>query len=830
MATLIAYANGNLTDASATWKTCEAGTDATQFVQTSTTNVISSTYTWSSAFTITNGSVIEGIALLISRNNSTSATFTVGLSEDGGSTAVREVSVSTADFGTYSSGASSHPTWYFFKFSSTYTGDGGVDYKVGVKATGASTIVYGASSNNHARALRTSTTAQANTGDNMIIAPEYTAASTYTAFSVIMDSVASTDYGFLGIGRNCSLAYGYSASTNYYLKLSGNLTVGFEGTFTMGTSANPIPRNSTAVLEFDPTTDGEFGFISYMSSTVSMQGLSRTSGKNIYYCLLNTDEAIASTSLGVDTDTGWLDNDEIAIGSTTQTYSQAEKGALNGDAGASTLTVDGFAGAGGGIAYAHGGTSPVQAEVILLTRNVKVRSSSSTIMSYVYFAEGTIDVDWVEFYYLGEAATGKYGVTVNVSTGSFNMQYSSIHDCEDGGLYNSSALNNFTLSYNVLYNTASATANGGIYIVATSNVLTITYNIVMRCSASSNYGIYLGDMGSTVTNNIASSNNGNGFRFAESGVSVGTFSDNIAHSNAAYGMAGISSTQYITATFTNCTAWRNASYGFYIGITNYGVLDNYVAFGNGNANILLPQGVVILNSVTLSSDSTFSTPRGITAGYFAKCYIYNSDFSVVTGIKTAHTTSDIDVGSSYMAGDIFLYNTTLGATTEVSSYLSLPPNSSVRSQKHDKTAGNHKTWTKGGIITIDTTASMYRTASPSVRLTPGSASNKLETGGFKVNVNSGQTCTPSIYVRESVVGDGTDYNGNRTRLILKRNDAIGITSDTTIDTATVSSEGAFEQLTGTTAAAADDGVMEFVVDCDGTTGWVNVDDFSATVA
>ena len=38
--------------------------------------------------------------------------------------------------------------------------------------------------------------------------------------------------------------------------------------------------------------------------------------------------------------------------------------------------------------------------------------------------------------------------------------------------------------------------------------------------------------------------------------------------------------------------------------------------------------------------------------------------------------------------------------------------------------------------------------------------------------------------------------------------------------------GTWEQLTGTTAAASQDGVFEFFVDLDGTAGWINVDDWS----
>jgi hypothetical protein len=88
--------------------------------------------------------------------------------------------------------------------------------------------------------------------------------------------------------------------------------------------------------------------------------------------------------------------------------------------------------------------------------------------------------------------------------------------------------------------------------------------------------------------------------------------------------------------------------------------------------------------------------------------------------------------------------------------------------------------------------------------------------------------TIAVYTRKSVLGDGTAYNGNQPRLILKANPAIGITTDTVIATAAAAA-GSWEQLTGTTASASDDGAMEFVVDCDGASGgWINVDDWSAS--
>ena len=135
-------------------------------------------------------------------------------------------------------------------------------------------------------------------------------------------------------------------------------------------------------------------------------------------------------------------------------------------------------------------------------------------------------------------------------------------------------------------------------------------------------------------------------------------------------------------------------------------------------------------------------------------------------------------------------------------------------------------WKKYGTITIETTT--VQAGSRSMKMTPNNATNKLQSigpyGGFKVAVASGQTCTPTVYVYEDA-----SYNGARARLILLRNDALGITSDTVIDTATAASDAAWEALTGTTAAATDAGVMEFVVDCNGTSGNLIIDSFSAVV-
>jgi hypothetical protein len=154
------------------------------------------------------------------------------------------------------------------------------------------------------------------------------------------------------------------------------------------------------------------------------------------------------------------------------------------------------------------------------------------------------------------------------------------------------------------------------------------------------------------------------------------------------------------------------------------------------------------------------------------------------------------------------------------------PNPLVYVRRNGKVCWCGNSWFKYGIIQIDTT--YFKTASPSQRLTPNSATNKLESGSKKAALNSAATAIFSVWVRKSsVAAGGADYNGNQPRLILKRNDAAGITADTVLATMTAGLD-TWQQLTGTTPVVTDDAVLEVVVDCDGVAGFVNADDWEVT--
>jgi hypothetical protein len=93
---------------------------------------------------------------------------------------------------------------------------------------------------------------------------------------------------------------------------------------------------------------------------------------------------------------------------------------------------------------------------------------------------------------------------------------------------------------------------------------------------------------------------------------------------------------------------------------------------------------------------------------------------------------------------------------------------------------------------------------------------------FGMQYENGSVASP---YQVTTASNQPGYNGSQPRLILKANPAIGVANDTVIATASAAA-GTWAQISGTTAAATDDGVMEFTVDCDGTTGWINVDDWS----
>lgn len=623
--------------------------------------------------------------------------------------------------------------------------------------------------------------------------------------------VTATAHG-LGVGAavvfttSGALPTGITASTTYYVCGGANLQT---NTFTIATSL--------ANAQAQPPTE--------IATSGSQSGA-------------HTLTITAPTgTLTVADDTGWLSGDTIAVASTSRTFTDCEPMLLTSAATATTLpcTVPLTGGIG---PAAHSGSSPTQAEVILLTRNVVVAGFNSTLMTYVFCdLTSVVDIDWTEFYYLGINSATKRGIEVATTTGSFAMSYSSIHDTEVNGIFCTGvSLNNVTINYNMMWYAGTVTGPSAQINLATSGTsITIDNNILVRNGAGN--GWTMSDVGGTFTNNTVAGSANVGINATEA-ASFGTFSGNTVHSSVSNGFTIGAAIQ--GGTLSTTTSWRNSGNGIsFTGNAQDVILNGVTAFGNLTTNISFSGAVgLLIKTPVVNGDTSFGTTNGMsfTSTGPIQVSVFNGDLSTVSGIMTAHTT-DIFLNSALNAGSILLSNTKLGAATEVSGVTLLSNKAYVSSQKHDGTAGLHKTWTKYGATTgglvIDNV--IYNTATPSLRCIPTNASSKLESAppdlGTKVAIASGATCTVSVYVRKSIASDsgGVLYAGAQPRLIQRANPALGQNSDVVIATMTVAdNSGTWEQLTGASSTATgDDGVWEFIVDCTGTNGaWINVDDWA----
>lgn len=839
MAVLASIATGNFLTAG-TWGLV----DATSYLnaENATESLLTTAYSGTRSQSFTPGAiVVSHIGVKLCERIGTTGTMSVHLatSADHVEVAGTEVTINVADLPSALE-TDLNGGWIFFKLATPVTLAAATGYEVEAKTSSATQVDLwcDATVDNISRALITTTTQAPAAGDDLIVAGEKTGAGTENNFTVTMNETATTDYGAastslvtpaIAICDGGILRNGVTAATNYNLKVSGNIIVYSGGELDLGTTGTPMPRDSSMTLQFDCASNVDFGLTVRNLGTFVSQGLSRTSGKNVVSCKLNTDEAAGQTVLGVDTDTGWLNGDVIAIASTTRTAAECESATLSGNATATEITVT------AGITNAHSGTSPTQAEVILLTRNVKIQGASATLQAYVDIkATATVDVDWTEFKWLGSATALKRGIDIAVTTGSQTFDYCSLHNFEVA----SSRGFNITTTPTGTF----AIRNCVTFLIAAAHLTTVTSgttanmiiddNIFMRTTDSSTELCNSSLAGSNISfdNNVFVGATSNGIRLhtstASSDYTNTTFAGLTSHSNATNGVqfeGGVA----CNISMSNVNAWRNNNAGLNFNISAIGQVSNLTIttinlFGNGtnNINIISPVYNLQLISLTSNGDTTFSTTNGLTINALATIKLINSDFGTVTGIKTAHT-QDLNIANSNIGFMVNLNNTKLASSTELANQTNMSSSSFISSQKHNQTAATHKTWKKYGIITIEGTT--VHTGAKAYKMTPNNASNKLVSGSIYIAVANGATLTPSVYVQENAA-----YNGARARLILKRNDAIGITADTVIDTATAASDEAWEQLTGTTASATDDGVMEFVVDCDGTAGDLFVDSFTVS--
>lgn len=853
MALLKSIASGNFTAAS-TWAVCSAVNDASTGITTTTTAYVVS----GTSFTFTGGAsqICTGILLKFGTRASTvSGTISVQLYLSNGTTIVldagganAEVTMNAVDVLSSSlptSGSTSiYGHWVFFKFKDTVTLTNGTGYRVGVKSSvlGVAGVHRGASAGVWASALVTDVTqAPAATdkfivvGDNLAAATTANAGTKAASYTVTMDNTATTQFGAaetgnaiwgLYVGDQGKLSFGTAASTNYFLRVRGNIGVGsggdsFKGSLEIGSVANPIPRTSTAILEIDSATVGAH-FISVQGGKFIAQGLSRTSGKEVDKCLLSADSAASATTLQVDTDTGWLSGDTFWVGPTGRVAGTGgEERTLSGNAGASSITLS------AGMTAAREGNAVIRAALMLTTRNVIIRSTGAALQCWMETKGSTseVDFDWVKLELIGSATTSKNGWYLDGTVSQISFDRCNFNRCY-------LALLSTTANGGGLVSNCTFTQSAAFSFLAVSSATTLTNNWVASTTSTFNAMIFR-DPNFTISGLRVVSSTAAGLAFsAVQGVfsaTAGSWSDILIHSSTT-GMS-FTAQDFGQLNLSNVEIQRCSTQGIALAGAAGVILDNFKVYGNASRNIIISGGhgeVIFRNSFFGGQDSVApnadnATTNGVEfSGLSGSRVVFeNCKFSTGFSNALAHTGNDILFGTGF-GGIVLLRNCTLAATAEVSA-LSLDT-SLVASENHDESAGARKIWKKRGIIASDTT--ITRSGTVSLRLTPNSSSFKLDYVFARVAVASGSAPTVGVYVRKSVAGDGTAYNGAQPRLIVRRNILVGLTSDLVLATAS-GSAGSWELLSGTLPTLTGNGVIEVEVDCDGTAGWVNMADFQA---
>lgn len=677
----------------------------------------------------------------------------------------------------------------------------------------------------------------------------------------------------------------HSAAGNYALTCKGDFKNA--GTIEFGTVADPIHSDRTLRILTNYSAslaDGKYGFIQQAGATCIMQGPSKTYDRALLnannggtcstagtavtalegtsfvgktgtmsingstYTIASVGDATHLTLTGTagtqtavsfvfhsdnltlttDVSTGWADNDVIGIATTDRTYTHCEKAVLNGAASGTTLTIDGAAGNAGGLKYGHMGTSPIQAEIINLTRNIAITAYNTSYPGYVTFeTTATVDIDWVEFSYLGNNNTDKHGLTVKTTSGSLSIRHCALHDFTDSGFTSIGATNNnWEFSDNVAYGLTATAGSGWITLTGTSGTsITLNNDIVMAIATSNCRGISLADCRGTATNLTCVGSQT--YAIVGSAYPTTVISGWVSHGNGGDGMQISGATTGLTA--TTLTDWRNAGTGVVLVANNPGqgvaaaVVTDIVSFGNAVRSLYCDACYeVTLNNPILSGDTVFATPLGLSfqASRTTIFTVVGGSFGLASGIKTTHSSADIDLNN--LQGAVILDGTSLNSGTSILNQTGI----GLQSWLAIQSSAVKKRYYRYGTISLD--SAIYDAATPSERLTPNNASNKLESGPKRFTVDSGGTKTITVKVRYSKSTDtsGFNYAGNPPRLVLKANVAAGIASDTVLAT----HSGAADWVTvsgATTPAVTDDAVLEVVVDCDGNSGaWINVDDWS----
>jgi len=821
MAQLLCDSNINFTAAS--WKVI----DSTSYLNSETSNAtVTTSFVASSTFT-TGAITIEGIMIKLNHILSNTGTITVELYNSTAAASVvgatLTVNVSALPQQLISSGCQG---FLYFKFGTPVLLLAATLYSVRVKTSVSSTISLAVSSGtNWSRCLVTSSTAAPAVSDNLFIAAPYITTTAPSVITCTLNNTSSTIFGSVEMAAYSKMVLENNSATSYKLRIAntGLFITSLNSVVEFGTPSSRIDATSSFLLEMLSTGTATNGINVRHLSKFTMYGSQVTRTAKLI-----ANSSVGATSLTTNISTNWKNGDNIIFANTIRSASAnslCEKKTLTADASGTNLTIS-------PMSNAKSGTSPTQCDMGNLTSNAKIYGSSTTSTIYILIGVNTagcvsnFDVDNVEFRNLGGTVLTKYGIVINGQSLSslINITNCSFYDgftTSGAYIYIPNGGDTFNILNNVFYNgnvglilgitnfNGTKKANNNLFIAQNNRGLFLTFYTL------ANYKF-------EVKNNIVS---GAVYNAIDISTMFG-LTDEI-DGNISYGNQGLG--YYLNASnsiLLNMISYLNNGNGIFSDRSNNNKYIGGTLFGNSGTNLTISGGDVLITNFDIQSNTTYTTTYGINGGAVNN----PSAINIIFNNCTIGTTRSHNIASIILIQEPYLINfinCSFGDSTIYTLNNGVFGSSKVGIQRKNGITGNHITYKGYGTLINDTV--IFDTSPSSMRLTPTSPTIKLKSTVFPVSVASGSIATVSIKVRKSVIGDGTAYDGNQPRLILKANasaHASAYNSDIVAATATNAANGAWETLSYTLPSAVTDNVgMEFYVDCDGTTGWVNVDTF-----
>jgi hypothetical protein len=836
MAVVVNRANGNWSSAS-TWALVENSTWAnTLALQETGVTALTTAYQSSVTFTVPTTQTLQGMLLKLgSRVNTTGNSVTARIFNVTGGAEVANTNV-TIDVLDMPNGIA----WVYFKFSANATLNTATNYRIDILSNVANSASFQrktATTANWTFGLVTTTQQVPAATDQIIICGENSAFGVYQTLTVTMDNTAATVFGpnvagasAIEISGKGVLAYSTAAATNTQLNLDGNLTINQDGDFRMGTLAAPIPSTSTATLAFDNASNVQYGLqhrvggiiTTYGASKVTKTTLAASSGPGALFLTSN-----ASTS--------WSSGELIAVAPTVRGgIAQAELISTTSAATGTNIPVP-------ALGFLHEGSASAnspRADVVSLSRNVLIKGFSSAFQTYfVTGASGTVSCNWTAFQFFGSASAGSRGIESNITSGTFDFVGCAFYQFEVAGscgILLNSATSIANIQNCVFYRQASMAVGMNSLITLSGNTLTVNDCVAIGGTSMGTIALYnLTVNAGTYTNLVGSAGSVSAILIQTTSATSSLVMNNWTAYNCTGANIQFNTIGELTQTdvmLQNFLSYRSSAEGILLGSSVTGAcINTELTSGRlfGNATRGLTVGFVfgcLMKNILIYNEAGNDQPNGIVfnnhieSSYFDSCQI---------GVLLPHSSADVRDVCPRNEHVATFRNCFFGSTTEFAGLSNYTPQSAVGSARHEGVAGSHRMYKKYGTISTDTT--FFKVASPSQRLTPSDTANKLRSQEKRIAIPSGQGATVSVWVRKSVIGDGTAYNGNEVQVLLLADPAIGINADTVIATSSVFSNGDFELITGSIPAITDNGVARLLVTCDGTQGWVNVDLWAVTL-